>query len=297
MAHWQYQQRAAPPPGAFTGPNPSPVELDRWYQPLAGPRFTRARPTEGSFVVEPIAPIPPPTIPDSSMWFRPLAEPVLPRRQTATGFTVEPLEPSLFRDRIPDISTWFRQQPGPWPRTMPAREGFLIEPPGGALFSDLHVRPPSILHHFTYTLTMRVRETLTGGGVVLSEGFAADTRRLGPTTDPIADRCSYSTQVIAGGGSTNVDFSALHGTQIDFNAQGRSIKYLFVRNRGAHNLSVGPAAATPLEPFGPGNTPQFPPGATVSLYLPGGVPVNGLAYLLKLTGTAAEESELAVVVG
>jgi hypothetical protein len=167
--------------------------------------------------------------------------------------------------------------------------------------SDQQHPNESVLQRFVVELGLRVRDLVAGpgyGAVVLNnDGFRQGPTRLGPSTTPPASRASYDTHTIPVAGQQQVDCLALTGTQRRIRGAGKSVRFLYVRNRGSGVLTVAPGDSQALAPFGAGNAPEIPAGGSLTLYVPGGIPVTTAAHNLKLTGTAADEIDLALILG
>lgn len=134
-------------------------------------------------------------------------------------------------------------------------------------------------------------------------GFNLARFDLLPASTIPVDRPSYKTYTIGGGGTVDIDLTALAGSQDAIDATGKKVQLaFFVSREGNAVVTVGPGASNGYALFGAGNEVDFyshadRPGVLL-VFQPEGLPdVSGSAKIITLTGTAGQEVDGVIWVG
>lgn len=87
-----------------------------------------------------------------------------------------------------------------------------------------------------------------------NDGFNQELAIYSPTSTPVVDRASYQEYTIGGGGTVDIDLTALLSSQTAINATGKKVQgFIFVSPAGNAMVTIAPGATNAYDPFGAGN--------------------------------------------
>lgn len=134
-------------------------------------------------------------------------------------------------------------------------------------------------------------------------GFNVARTNFTSASTPVVDRVSYQTYAIGGGGTTDIDLTALLSSQNAIDGTGKKVQAILVKSKAGNDMvTVGPGASNAYAPWGASNEVDI--YATASLagfavaYQPEGLPdISGSAKNIRITGTAGDEVDIAIWLG
>lgn len=162
----------------------------------------------------------------------------------------------------------------------------------------------------TATLHLRFEslEDLQGIAAAESEQFnytgfnVALAQFLPASTIPVA-RVSYQTYTIGGGGTVDIDLTALASSQTAIDGTGKKVQALLVKSRAGNDMvTVAPGASDDYAPWGAGNEHDIYSSATEAgfalAYQPEGLPdISGTDKMIRISGTPTELVDVAIWLG
>lgn len=132
----------------------------------------------------------------------------------------------------------------------------------------------------------------------LYNGFNWDFEQFTPSTAVPMARASYQNWTIGGGGTVDIDLTALPSSQSNIDGTGKKLQLLVVNNIAAASVNVAPGASNAYSPFGASNDVDIPAGARMAWFFGDTLAdVSGSVKNIRITGTVGHVIEVAIVLG
>jgi len=139
---------------------------------------------------------------------------------------------------------------------------------------------------------------------ITHNGFNQALLQLQDTgTTPVVDRVSYETYTIGGGGTVDIDLTALVSSQTNIDGTGKKVQGLIVINPAGNNvIAIGPGATNAYTPFGTSNEvdlyAQASRAGVLCIFQPEGLPdISGTVKNIRITGTATQTVKVGIWLG
>ena len=138
----------------------------------------------------------------------------------------------------------------------------------------------------------------TQNAVVENNQFNRGPTRLDSTTTPPVTRASNQEFTIGGGGTVDIDLTALAGIQDDIDGTGLKVQLIAIINNGANVMTIGPGAANKYHPYGTDKTKDVPAGGwDVEYFNDQLADVAAGVKMLRISGTAGQTGYLTIWLG
>lgn len=122
--------------------------------------------------------------------------------------------------------------------------------------------------------------------------------QLTPSTAVPVSRVSYQTYTIGGGGTVDIDLTALLSSQTAIDGTGKKLQLFVINNIAAASVNVAQGATNPYLLFGSGNDVDVPAGAKLAFYVPETLAdISGTVKNIRLTGTVGHVVEVGIWLG
>jgi hypothetical protein len=134
-------------------------------------------------------------------------------------------------------------------------------------------------------------------------GFNVALTQLLPASTTPVSRVSYKTYEIGGGGTVDIDLTALASSQTAIDGTGKKVQALLVKSRAGNDMvTVAPGASDDYAPWGAGNEHDIYSSATVAgvafAFQPEGLPdISGTDKMIRISGTPTELVDVALWLG
>jgi len=138
----------------------------------------------------------------------------------------------------------------------------------------------------------------TGTTAVLNQFKEDDT--ITPTTPVPATKIHSQELTIGGGGTTDLDFTSLVGSQDNFDAStpGLKLQFIYVKNKGSNPVSLDPAQANGYDDFNNGLLLEIQAGSKYcQSFNDKLIDVSATKKILRFTGTIAEKHDVTLIFG
>lgn len=131
-----------------------------------------------------------------------------------------------------------------------------------------------------------------------NDGFNWTQEQYTPTTTPPVSRASYQEWTIGGGGTVDIDLTALPSSQSNIDGTGKKLQALVVNNIAAASVNVAYGASDAYVPFGASNDVDIPAGAKMAWWFNDTLAdISGTVKNLRITGTIGHVIEVGIWLG
>lgn len=131
-----------------------------------------------------------------------------------------------------------------------------------------------------------------------NNGFNWDLAQYTPSTAVPVARSSFQQWTIGGGGTVDIDLTALPSSQSNIDGTGKKLQALLINNIAAGSVNVAPGASNAYSPFGASNDVDIPAGAKMAwLFSETLADISGSVKNIRITGTAGHVIEVGILLG
>lgn len=131
-----------------------------------------------------------------------------------------------------------------------------------------------------------------------NSGFNWDLAQYTPSTSVPISRSSHQQWTIGGGGTVDINLTALTSSQTAIDGTGKKLQVLVVNNTSTHSINVAPGASDAYVPFGASNDVDIPAGCKMAWFFNDALAdVSATVKNIRITGTAADVIEVAIGLG
>lgn len=136
-----------------------------------------------------------------------------------------------------------------------------------------------------------------------NDGFNQELATFSGSSTPVVNRVSYQEYTIGGGGTVDIDLTALLSSQTAIDATGKKVQgFIFVSPAGNAVVTIAPGATNAYDPFGTGNEFDLYAHADVDGFVcalqPEGLEdVSGTAKNIRISGTATQIVKVGLWIG
>lgn len=160
-----------------------------------------------------------------------------------------------------------------------------------------------VVNVFTVQLRAESLEDLQGivaapSAQLVNNAFNWDLYQYTPSTTVPVSRSSHQNWTIGGGGTVDIDLTALPSSQSNIDGTGKKLQVLVINNIAAASINVAPGASNAYSPFGASNDVDIPAGCAMAWKFNDNLAdIAAGAKNIRITGTAGHVIEVAIGLG